>query len=816
MLDTWIQDARFAVRLLRQSPLFTITAALSLAIGIGANATIFSVASALLLRPMLGLAESERLVDIGRTQDGDGFDTVSYPNYRDFKERTKLLDDVFAIRLKPLPMSLGGPDGAERVYGTTASANFFTVLGTKPHLGRLLQGDDDDAGGRLVAVITHDLWLRRYGADPSIAGRSILLNAHPFTIVGVAPRGFQGTTVLKPDLWVPISAVAQATPRSSADLLTSRQSVWLFMGGRLKQDVSLVQANAEAAAIGAALEREYPQQNRGKSFTIASTALVPGRTGMLAGFIGLLMGIVGLVLLIACVNVVGMLLARATERRREIAVRLALGAGRRRLVRQLLTETVMLFAVGAVVGLLLSRWLTSLLLAVLPQLPVPLALEISTDWRVVSFATVVSFVAAILSGLAPALQASRADLVPALKAEALDGGTYRLRLRNAFVVGQITMSLILLVTGGLFLRALQHAASIDPGFDQNNVEVVALDLSLAGLTRETGGSFLRELLERIRETQEVDSVSAAVDLPLDGGRFGMGAVRVPGRDLPSGRDSLSDDWNVIEPGYFRTLRLPLTRGREFTTEDRTGSQPVAIINEAFARQAWPGEDPLGRQLEMQGESGRILLTVVGVTADAKLVSLSGPVNPFIYLPMAQHYMSRTQLLIRSADGRSTLRQVRALLREMNPNLPVTEALPLRDVTAVGVIPQRIAAAVAASLGAVALLLAAIGIFGVTSHAASRRTREIGIRMALGADRSSVKALILKQGFTLAGIGIATGLALSAIGSRLLESLLFGIPPLDPVTFAGAAALFAGVTLAASYFPARRATNVDPMVALRNE
>ena len=816
MFDSWIQDVRFAGRLLRQSPLFTLTAAVSLAIGIGANSTIFSVASAMLLRPMPGLADSERLVDIGRTQGGRGFDTVSYPNFTDFRERTKLLDDVFAIRLEPQPMSLAGPDGADRVYGTTASSNYFTVLGTRPHLGRLLRSSDDEGGGQLVAVISHALWERRFGGDPGLVGRTIALNAHPFTVVGVTPRGFQGTTLLKPDVWIPISAMPETTPRLRVELLQSRQSVWLFMGGRLKPGVSIAQANAEASAIGAALEREYPRENQGKNFTIARTAVVPGRAGMLATFLGLLMSIVAVVLLVACVNVAGMLLARASARRREIAVRLAIGAGRGRLVRLMLTETTLLFAAGGVLGLLLSRWLTSLLLAVIPQLPVQLALDIPTDWRVVVFATAISLLTAILSGLAPALQASRADLVPALKAEGVNDGPARLRLRNAFVVGQVTMSLVLLVTGGLFLRALQRAATIDPGFDETNVDVVAVDLSLAGFTSETGGSFLRDVVARLSGLASVEAASAAVDLPLDGGRFGLGGLRVPGVELPPGRESLDADWNVVEPGYFRTLRLPLTRGRDFGPQDVQGSAPVAIINEALARLAWPGQDPLGRQMEMQADAGPMMLTIVGVTADTKLVSLTGDVEPYIYVPHAQHYISRVQLLVRSSDGRSTLPQTRALLREMNPNLPINEALPLSEVTAVGVVPQRIAAAVAASLGAVALLLAAIGIFGVTSYAVSRRTREIGIRMALGADRSRVRTLVLAQGLRLAGAGIGIGIVLAGLASRVIESLLFGIRPLDPLAFGGAAALFAVITLVATYIPARRAMEVDPMTALRNE
>ena len=815
MLENWLQDARFAVRLLRKSPLFTAVAALSLAIGIGANATIFSVASAMLLRPLPGLADVDRLVDIGRTQNGDGFDTVSYPNYRDFRARTTMLQDVYAVRLEPQPMSLAGSDGAERVYGATVSANFFSVLGTTPVAGRLLRDADDNPGAPPVAVISRELWERRYGADPSLIGRDITINTHLLTVVGIAPRGFQGTTLLKPDVWVPISAMTVATPRDSANLLTSRQAVWLFIGGRLKPGVSIAQANAEANAIGTALEREYPRENRGKNFTIARTAIVPGRVGTLAGFIGLLMGIVGLVLLIACVNVSGMLLARAAARRREIAVRLAIGAGRWRLIRQLLTETAMLFVAGGLLGLLISRWLTSLLLAVLPTLPVPLALDITIDWRAVVFGTTLSMVAAILSGLAPALQASRADLVPALKAEGLNGGPSRLRLRNAFVVGQITLSLVLLVAGGLFLRALQHAATINPGFDASNVDVVELDLSLGGMTPQTGGAFARELLTRIRNSGGIESASAAVDLPLDGGRFGLGGLRVPGAPLKEG--DLSDiDWNVVEPDYFRTLRLPLTRGRDFAATDVPGAPSVAIINEAFARRVWPGQDPLGRQMEMEVEEGRRMITVVGVTADARLVTLDRDVGPFVYVPLAQTNLGRIRLVIRSSDGRNTIPNVRAILRSMNANLPVTEALTMDDVTALGVIPQRIAAAVAASLGVVALLLAAIGIFGVTSYAVSRRTREIGIRMALGADRTNVRSLILRQGLVLAGIGIGIGVVLAGLGSRLLESLLFGITPLDPATFIGACTLFIAVTLAASYIPARRAMGVDPIAALRQE
>jgi putative ABC transport system permease protein len=816
-LDSWLQDVRYALRLLQKSASFTMTAALSLAIGIGANATIFSVTNALLLRPLPGLAEADRLVDIGRTQDGSGFDTTSYPNYRDIRARATTLEGVYAYRIEPNAMSLGGRGDSERVYGTVVSGNYFTVLGTVPSLGRLLRDDDDGKlGERAVAVISHDLWSRRYNADPAIVGQPIMLNGTPFTIVGVAPRGFQGTTLLKPDVWVPLSMLLEAAPRMSSDLFTSRGAVWLVMGGRLKNGVTTQQAQSELSAIGAALEREYPRENRGKGLTVATSAIVPGRINMVGGFLLVLMVIVGLILLIACVNIAGMLLARAAARRREIAVRLAMGAGRARLIRQLLTETVVLFGAGGMFGMILSRWLTALLLAQLPQLPVPLAADISIDWRVVTFAAALAFVAAIVSGLAPALHASRADLVPALKTEGLTGGPSRLRLRNIFVVGQVTMSLILVVAAGLFLRALQHAADIEAGFDEQHVDVVTLDLSLAGYKAVPGDAFVRELLGRTRGFPGVESATAAIDLPLDGGRMGLGEVRIPGAQLPNGQASLPADWNVVEPGFFSTLKLRLVQGRDFNDADGAKSPPVAIVNQAFAKQAWPNRDPIGQRLERDTISGPVMMTVVGIAADAKLITLSDAVDPYIYVPYTQQYMPEVSLLVRSNRAVGMIPQIRRLIREMNPNLPVSEAMPLSEVTAIGLIPQRIAAAVAGSLGVVGLLLAAIGIYGVTAYAVTRRTREIGIRMALGADSANVLRLVLRQGLFLATIGVAIGVVVAAAASRLIENLLVGVKGLDPLTFVGACGVFAIVTLIASYIPARRAADVDPMAALRSE
>ena len=819
MPETWMQDVRYALRLLRRSPLFTVTAVLSLTIGIGANTTIFSVASAMLLRPLPGVIDPDRLVDIGRTQDGKDFDNSSYPTYKDVRERVTTLSGLYAIRFDPQPMSLGGPGGAERIYGALVSANYFAVLGSQPSLGRLLVDADDSGapGSHPVLVISYELWQRRFGSDPNVVGQVIPLNGHPFAIVGVATPGFQGTTVLRADAWVPLSATGLATPRRSTTILASRESVWLLMGGRLRPGVTVAQADAELASIGAALQREYPDANRGKGLKAMRSAVVPGHIDIFAGFLALLMGIVGLVLLIACVNLSGMLLARAAGRRREIAVRLAIGATRSRLVRQMLTETGLLFAAGCILGLLLSRSLRAMLLAVLPQLPVPLGIEMPIDGRVFTFSVLLSLAAAIVSGLAPALQASRPDLVPSLKTDGAGDGSGRMRLRSVFLVGQVALSLLLVLTAGLFLRALGRATSLQPGFDQSHVDVVMLDLSLAGYTETTGVGFARDLVARAASQPNVTAVALAADLPLDGGRMGLGRLRTPGLPRANGSIAFDADWNAVSPGFFTTLNLRLVRGRDFTDADTAAAPAVAIVNESMARRIWGTSDAVGRTLEADGgpDSGWVPLTVVGIAADAQLITLGGPVDPYIYVPVAQRYISRVSLLVKHT-GATSIPQMRALIRQMNPNLPVAQAMPMTDVTAIGLIPQRIAASVAGSLGVVGLLLAAIGIYGVTSYSVSRRVREIGIRVALGADSEKVLRLVLRQGIVLTLIGIGIGLVAGALVSQVVRTLLFGVSALDPVTFVGAAALFLFVALAASYGPARRATRVDPMVALRAE
>jgi putative ABC transport system permease protein len=817
----WLDDARrdlgHAVRLLRRAPLFTLTAVLSLAIGIGANATIFSVANAVLFRTPAGVADPDRLVDIGTRTPGGGFGNSSYPNYLDLRQWTTTLDSVYAYSLFPRAMSLGfsGGAGSERIFGTLVTGNYFAVLGVVPAAGTLFRLDESDEQAAAV-VLSHRFWTRRFNQDPSVVGRAVSLNGRPFTIVGVAADGFQGTGIREGDVWVPLRTF------TSTSSLTERASHWLLAGGRLKPGVPLAAAAAEADTIARGLAAEYRDDNKDLAFRLDALSPVPGGLAPLAVFFTLLLAIVGLVLVIACANLTGVLLARAAARRQEIAVRLAMGAGRSRLVRQLLAETLMLFALGGVAGLTLSRSLMSVLVSLLPALPFPVNVSLAFDARVLLFTAGVVFIAAMLSGLVPALQASKADVVSALKDDAQIPA--RLRLRHVFVIAQVAFSILLVVVAGLFVRALRAAGSSDPGFDPHGVELASLNLSLAGYTDTTGPGFVRDLVDRVRALPEVQQASVAVALP-GGFETQRRAVSVPGVTPAGGQRFFGVDWNNVEPGYFATLRIPLAEGRDFTDADRTGAPLVAIVGEGTARQFWPGRSAVGQHLVLQaiGPGGRANpngakpLLVVGVVRDIKASTLvDGLSRSLVYVPLQQQYLPSVTIAARTTRGQRIADQLRWVVTSADPNLPIVTSQTLAEATSIGLVPQRVVASAAGSLGFVGALLAAIGIYGVAAYGVARRTREIGIRMALGAQRSAVVVMVLRQGIWLAVIGSAIGLLLAAGASRVLVGFLFGIPSLDPIIFGGAAALFALVAFAACYVPARRATRIDPLTALRCE
>ncbi len=810
-----MHDLRYAIRLLARNPLFAMTAMLSLAIGIGANTTIFTIANALLFRAPAGVVDAGRVVDLGRSENGDGFDNGSYPNYADLRARNTVFAGVYATQWGMEAMSLGQRGGAERIFGVLVSNNYFEILGTRPAAGRLFSSTDPDgAGAAPHVVLTHRFWTRRFRNDPSIVGRQLQVNGHTFTVAGVAQEGFQGTTPLLPDVFVPINMVAEATPNLSADMLTNRGASWILMGARLKPGVSIEQAQAELNAIAATLEREFPQDNRGNGFHVVPLSPIPGNPAPVKAFMAGLMIVVALVLTIACANLAGVLLARATSRRREVAVRLALGAGRGRLVRQMFVETLVLFLGGAAAGLLVARVMTALLLSMLPALPVQIDLALALDTKAVLFTVGLSLIAALLSGLAPAIHASRGDVAGALKADAASAPE-RMRLRNAFVIAQVALSMVLVVGAGLLVRAMQRAADIDAGFDPRGVEVTSIDLALAGYTDETGPLFARQILERVRAMPGVANATLAARLPLGGGGLGLGRLTLPG--TPANDEGIAADWNTIKPGYFATMRMPILTGRDFSTFDTAQTPFVAIVNETFAKRTWPNQNAIGKVLVQQtGPDSTRMLTVIGIARDGKYRTLGEAPRSFIYVPLQQQYLSGFAIIARSTRGQRLAGEIRSLLASMNANVPVISSQSLEEHTSLGLLPQRIAASVSASLGMVGLLLAAIGIYGVTAYLVASRTREIGIRMALGADRAAVVRMVLRQGMRLVVIGMLIGLALAAAGAQLLRSLLLGIATTDPITFASAAALFCAIGLAACYVPVRRATAIDPAIALRAE
>lgn len=819
-------DARLAARRLGASPGFALTAVLSLGLGIGATTTLASLVQAVLLRP-LPVAEPERVVAVYTSDfSGPAYGGSSYPDYLDYRA-SGVFDGLVAYQTAPLGLASEGVSA--RVWAEFVTGDYFATLGIPVARGRAIAPADDRAGAPSVAVVSHALWQRLFGGDASVLGRKLTLSGRPFTVVGVAEPGFSGLTRgLAMDAWVPMAArpLLGADPRA----LESRGDRSLLLLGRLPAGTPLPAAEARLRTLAASLREAHPQEWTDVRRETRRIGLLPEWQArlqpMLAGpvqvFLALLGAIAALVLLAACANVANLFLARLLRRRREVAVRLSLGAGRGRLVRQFLAETLLVALVGGALGTLLAYAATGAIASARLPLPVPVALDVQPDPRVLAFALAVSLATGLGLGLLPSLAAARVDVLPGLK----DGTPARLgrgRLRGAFVVAQVALSLVLLCGAFLFLRGLGRAAAIDPGFDGGPVLAVPADLVLSGYDEARTAGFEGRVRERVGGVPGVTAVALAANVHLDP----LSTVR-RGLMIEGYTSAAEEDMEVhaaaVGAGFFETLGLPLVRGRGFTHADRPGAPRVAVVNETFARRYWPGQDPIGRRLSTSGAEGPFL-DVVGVARDAKYGTLGEDPRAFFYVAFAQdhafvrsmgEFVPATVLVRTSGDARARAAAVSQAVQDVDPRLAVAPARPLSDLVGLSTLPSRVAGGALLAFGALGLGLSALGLSGVVAQSVAQRTREFGVRVAIGARRGQIVRLALDEGLRLVAVGLVLGLGLGLVLARLASSLLFGLSAVDPVTFAGAPALLLCVAAVAAWLPARRASRVDPVTCLRSE
>jgi predicted permease len=811
-IDVLRRDVRFAARALIKTPAFTIAAVLALALGIGATTAILSVVNAVLLRP-LPYADSDRLVVILH----DGRNPVAPANFLDWRQQTKSFTDIAAAEY--WTPNLTGVDEPEHIFGLRMTAGMIPMLGIAPMLGRTFTPDDDTPGNEHVAVISYGLWQRRFAGDRDVVGHQVQLEGQPFTIIGVMPASFQFAPfwATRAELWAPLALGQRSASRGG-------NSLRIF--ARLRPGITFEQARADLGAVTARLEREYPGTNRGVTIEALKQKVVGNiRTPLLV-----LLVAVAFVLLIACANVAHMLLARATARQKELAVRAALGATRGRLIAQMLAESALLAACGGVAGLLLARWGVRALIAASPAI-IPRIANVTVDGRVLSMTILITAATAIVFGLIPALRAARVDLAETFK----DGdrgssdGQSRHRLRSGLVASEFALALVLLIGAGLMLRSFSALQRIDPGFDPR--DVVTMTISTSG-TKEGAPqlrqAFFNDALARVRAIPGLESASYINHLPIAGDEWGF-PFFVEGRPKPKPGDAPTATYRVVFPGYFHTMRIPLLRGRDVADVDREGAQDVVVINEFMAKKHWPGEDAIGKRITL-GDGPSV--TIVGIAKNAVRDQWSAPAAEEVFVPFAQtqgfltdagsHYGYLTLVARAACNGRSACDAatfavpIVAAVRGIDRNVPISEVQTMSAVVAQATAEPRFYVVLLAAFAAIAVVLAAVGIYGVMSYSVSRRTHEIGIRIALGAEPSTVLRFIVRQGMTLAFIGATAGLVAAFALTRLMHGLLYGVGATDPTTFVAVTAALCAVALAASYVPARRATRIDPLVALRSD
>ena len=813
MIETTLQDLRFGLRMLRRSPGFSVLAILCLTLGIGANAAVFSWIEGILFRPYPAVTHQERLVAVGGTTRVEARgEPLSWPDFLDLQRSCTLCETLFVSKITGTTLSIG--DRAEVTTGSIVSANYFDAIGVHPILGRgFLPGEDTGQSAHPVAVISYQLWQGRFKGDPQIVGKTQRLNGVVHTIVGVAPEGFFGTFVgWGMQFWVPASM--EDIFEAGGYKLEDRGARWIEAYARLKPGVTLQQAQQEVAAISGRLEAEYPTTNRGRAIQLWPLWQTPfNNARTLLPTLEIMLAVVVFVLLIACANVGNLLLVRSFARRHEMTVRLAIGAGRGRLLKQLFTEGLILSAFGAAGGLLVAYWCRHALVLLFPARGgVSMHLPGEIDWRVLALSAAVSVVATLLLGLVPAMQASKIDLADALKAESSSvvGGRGRAWVRSGLVVMQVSLSFVLLVGAGLLLQSLQKIRNTSPGFSTRDVLDTAVNLVPAGYDAPRAQSFQDELLLRVKALPAVESATFARMTPLSYGSYSSTPIAVDGYQPPP-EEQPTVEYNEVGPGYFATIGIPLSSGREFARADDEKAALVAVVNETMAAKYWSGKSPIGERVQVKGR----WMQVVGMAKDSKYESVREAPRPFFYVPLRQNFSRGAGLFIRTPLSPETM--ATSLAREVHAldgNLALYEVITLQEQVDRSTSPQQVAVTLVGVLGGLALLLAAIGLYGVMSYAVSQSARELGLRMALGAGASNLLRLVLSRGLALTAGGVALGAAVALGLTRLLGNLLYKVSPRDPLAFGSAFVIMTMAALAACFLPAWRATRTDPARALR--
>ena len=824
MAGNFQQDLRGGLRMLKKSPGFTFVAVLSLALGIGANTAIFTIINAVFLHP-LPVEEPSRLAEMfthdTRTVNANAnfqLTGTSLPNYEDYRDQNTVFTGLATVTF-PIPLNWGGQAEPQQLNASLVSGNFFDVLGVKPYRGRTFIADGDKKlGANAEVVLSYSLWARRFGSDDKRIGQTISLNGTPYTVVGVASPSFKGIVSLgRPDvLWIPISMRDYVLTGQLKDWENNRRFRWLSIVGRLKPEVGVQQAQAAMKAVAASLEKEYPRDNKGRTVELYSLnesalGINQRRQFSLAG--GVLMSVVGLVLLIACVNLANLLLAQAAKREKELSIRAAMGAGRSRLVRQLLTESTVLSLMGGLAGLLVAYWGRNVLWSFRPPFLLEGSIDLSFDPRVLGFTVVISLLTGLVFGIIPAIKASRTDINEVLKVSGRGGAlswTHN-RLRGLLVISEIALALVALVGSGLFLRSMQNAQQFNPGFESQNLFQLLFDLGALRYDADHGQQFFRDVIERAKSVPGVVDASVSSNGVFGGGI--AGTIFREGEQTDPNKGGTLVNFDDVTPGHFETMRIPLLRGRDFTDFDRENTTPVVVINEAMAKIVWPGEEAVGKRFAIVNTTN--LLQVVGVVGTTVIGQIGEDPQPVAYFPMRQQYSPFATLVVRTTGNpEPLLGTVRTQVQQIDKNLAFTNGQTVQQILGQGLWAARMGAALLGLFGALALLLASIGIYGVLAYSVAQRTSEIGLRMALGAQPRQVLGLVLKQGMLLALIGASLGILVALPVARLASGLLYGVSATDPLTYAAITLLLMSVALLACYLPARRATRIDPLVALR--